>query len=619
MCGICGVAHADPSRPIDGGALRRMADLLAHRGPDGWGMVEHGGVGLAHRRLSIIDLEGGAQPLANEDESVWVTYNGEIYNFQPLREQLERRGHVFRTRCDTEVLVHLYEDFGDDFPKLLNGIFAFALHDRARGRVLLARDQLGVKPLFYGERAGSLVFGSEIKAVLFGMDRAAEVRPESLQEYLIFRYVAAPRTFVKDVHRLPPGHIAVWDHGRLELRSYWSPPVPDATVPLEEAVAELDRRLLLAVERQLMSDVPLGVFCSGGVDSGLVTAFAARKAGRLKAFSVGFEREHSAWDETELAADSARRAGADHRILRTDAGQFLEWTRRLVRGSDEPLSHPNSVPLAQLSEFARRDVKVVLTGEGADEVFLGYPRYRITALKHRLSPLPDPALALTSALIGALPGHRAKKLARLLPLDPADEVILNSEFVRSDVVQRLTGSPIDPALGERRALLRRHGNGGDPVEAISRYETLTYLVSALERLDRVSMAASLEARVPLLDVELVEWALRLRASVRLAGGRNKAVLKRLGERWLSPRITHGPKSGFGLPLDAWFRRPEYAPLVDGIGDPSHPATEHFDARLLRNAKHEHLSGKRDHGELMWLLANVYLWFGQASVAAAPSR
>lgn len=610
MCGICGIAHADPNRPIVPDVLRRMSDSIAHRGPDGAGAVVHEGVGLGHRRLSIIDVDGGAQPLSNEDGQIWVTYNGEIYNFKPLKDDLERRGHVFKTRCDTEVLVHLYEEYGDDFPKMLNGIFAFALHDRRRRRVLIVRDHLGVKPLFYGVQNDTLVFGSEIRAVLRGMGRAPCIRSESLQEYLIFRYLAAPATFVDGVSRMPPGHLGVWENGKLRLQEFWSPPNTGRTkVALGDAVEELDRRLALAVDRQLMSDVPLGVFCSGGVDSGLVTAYASRFAGAgLNAFAVGFESDHSGWDETELAADSARRANADFHVLRTNAPDFLSWTQLLAAGGDEPLSHPNSVPLAQLSQFARRTVTVVLTGEGADEVFLGYPRYQIAAIQDRLSAVPQGLRAGLAKSFGLLPGHRMRKLAALLPMSYDDQCLFNSAFVSPSLVSRLTRGPVDAALLARRDLLTDSTADNEAVEALSRYEVLTYLVSALERIDRVSMASGLEARVPLLDVELVEWAMKLDAGVKLAGGRNKAILKQLGDRFLSPRITRGPKSGFGLPLDEWFRRPEYAPLVARLSDPAHPAAQHFDRGTLDKALSEHASRTANHGELIWLLANVYLWY-----------
>lgn len=608
MCGICGLAYADSDRPVSAATLSRMRDLIAHRGPDGAGDVTHEGVGLAHRRLSIIDVEGGAQPLANEDGSIWVTFNGEIYNHLELRADLLRRGHKFRTRCDTEVLVHLYEEHGDAFPRLLNGIFAFGLHDRRRHRVLLARDHLGVKPLFYGQGVDVLAFGSEIRPVLAGLGIRPEIRTDSLQEYMVFRYICAPRTFVKGVFRLPPAHVAIWEKGTLRLQRFWDPPSNSGpAVSLEQAEEELHDLLAKAVDRQLMSDVPLGVFCSGGVDSGLVTVYAARTVGPgLASFSFGFDEP--GWDETPLAADTARRAGAQHRVLRGEPGEFLAWNRRLAALSDEPVSHPNSVALAQLSQFARQHVKVVLTGEGADELFCGYPRYKIARAHAALQKAPRLAVRALAAILRHAPEHRLRKLGALLPLAPAAQHIFNSAFVDGDVVARITGHDLGDALLERRAVLDEIAWAPDATDTLSRYEMKTYLVSALERLDRVSMASGLEARVPLLDIELVEWGTRLPAAVKLAGGRNKAVLKRLGERTLSSKVTAGPKSGFGLPLDAWFRTPQFQDFIAEIGDPSHPATTHFDGRLLRTIRDDHAQHRAEHGELLWLLANVYLWY-----------
>ena len=607
MCGISGIAHAQRECSVSVDLLREMRDALTHRGPDGAGLITYEGVGLAHRRLSIIDVQGGAQPLANEDSTIWVTFNGEIYNFQRLRGELIARGHQFSTRCDTEVLVHMYEEYGDDFPTRLNGIFAFAIHDRRRGRVLLARDHLGVKPLFYAVQDETLFFGSEVRSVLIGMEERPRISTEALQEYLTFRYICAPRTFVEGVHRLLPGHVAIWQDGHLQLKRYWRPPepmVPADSVGLDEYVEELDHRLRVAVDRQLMSDVPLGVFCSGGVDSGLVTSYAARTAGDgLASFSFGFvERE---WDETSLASDSAERARTTHHVLRTGKDEFLDWMQRLIRLDVEPLSHPNSVALGQLSSLARQSVKVVLTGEGADELFCGYPRYRIAGLQGNLTSLPRGALRALASGLAVVPGHRARKLRELIALDPTDQYLLNSAFVPPEQVERITGRSLNGAFRERRALLAYVATS-DAIDTLSRYETLTYLVSALERLDRVSMANGLEARVPLLDIELVEWALALPSGVKVRDGRSKAILKQLGERWLAPQITRGRKSGFGLPLDEWFRSKPFAELMNQLGDANHPATSLFDAAHVRSIRNSHLRGA-NWGEALWLISNVYLW------------
>jgi asparagine synthase (glutamine-hydrolysing) len=616
MCGICGLAHSDPTQPVDLGVAHRMRDAIAHRGPDGEGMHVAAGVALGHRRLSIIDIAGGAQPLSNEDGTVWVTYNGEIYNFQPLRESLVNLGHRFRTHCDSEVLVHAYEEWGDEFVGRLNGMFAFAIHDIRRGRVLLSRDHLGIKPLFYCVRDGTLYFASEIKAIL-AAGIPARVRRESVQEYLVFRYVAGANSFYEDIHRLPAGHSAVFERRRLTVSAFWTPPLDEGPpMSLDEAAEELDGLLRRAVSAQMMSDVPLGTFCSGGVDSGLVSALAAASSPHtLQTFAVGFEDR--TWDERALAADTARRIKSDHHVVIAEPGEFLALLPRLIWHHDEPLSHPNSIPLYQLSRFARKFVTVILTGEGADELFCGYPRYHVARLRGAADLLPPVVRGLLASFAAAGPGHRLAKVAGSLRETLDDAILLNSAYVEPELVERLSRAPVNAALEERRALLARARSNCGTVATLSRYELLTYVGCALDRIDRMSMAASLEGRVPFLDVPLVEWGLRVAGRLKLAGRENKRVVKRVGERYLSPAITRGAKSGFGIPLDAWFRSPVFAPLLARLRDPDHPAAELFDQTVLQRIVAEHASGTHDRGEALWVLGNVYVWAEHNLAAAAP--
>jgi asparagine synthase (glutamine-hydrolysing) len=608
MCGICGIAYADPTRQVDRDRLVFMRDLLEHRGPDGAGVYYGQGVGLGHRRLSIIDLEGGSQPLANEDQTVWVTFNGEIYNYRALATDLAERGHHFRTRSDTEVLVHAYEEYGLDFVSRLEGMFAFALHDTVHHRTVLARDHFGIKPLFYALADGGLFFGSEAKAVVAALDRTPTMDSAALQEYLTFRYVAWSRSFFEGIHRLPPGHLAEWEGGRLNVRRYWS--VTERSVSesatLPEAADALEALLDRSVQSQLMSDVPLGTFCSGGVDSGLVTAYAARHStGALHTFSVGFD--DPAWDETPLARGTAARFNTQHHVLRVRGDTFAESLSRLIWYHDEPLSHPNSMPLYMLSEYARRYVKVVLTGEGADELFGGYPRYHLARVGAAAARWPRWASIVAGQVARSLPGHRAALVARLLPRTFEDAILLNSAYVDPHVVEALTGRLLDDATAERRRLVHDSVVPNDPLASISRYELQTYLGCALDRMDTMSMASGLEGRVPFLDVPLAEWGLSLPSSLKLSGRSTKRVLKLLAERTLSPEITRGRKSGFGLPLNAWFRSGPLASLLDRLRDPSHPAAVHFDRRMLGALVESHLRGSADHGEILWLLSNVYLW------------
>ena len=609
MCGICGLAGASPSHPVDERRLNAMRDAIAHRGPDGFGAHRTAGVGLGHRRLSIIDVAGGAQPLSNEDGTVWVTFNGEIYNYAELTQRLVRLGHVFRTHSDTEVLVHAYEEYGADFVKELNGMFAFAIHDVARGRVLLARDHLGIKPLFYAVDAGMLLFGSEIKSVVAGLGRTPRLRPEALQEYLVFRYVAGVGSFFEDVHRLAPGHFAIWEHGALTIHRFWAPPHDTIASrgEMRDAADEVERLLISAVESQMMSEVPLGAFCSGGVDSGLVTGYAAKASPhQLQTFVVGFD--DPAWDESSLAARTAAHFGTDHHKVVAEPGEFIDLLPRLVWHNDEPLSHPNAIPLYQLSRFARRSVTVVLTGEGADELFCGYPRYQIAQLRGTLDALPSVGRRMIAAAARMMPGHRAAKLADLVGRSRDDSLILNSAYVTPALVGRLTGFEVDGALDERRRLLASARASDDDIATLSRYELLTYLGCALDRMDRMSMAASLEGRVPFLDIPLVEHAVRMATGHKLGRGETKRVLKVLARRQLSDDVAGRSKSGFGVPLGDWFRSPTLAPALDRLRDPLHPAANHFQRSALDQLLAEHASHRVDHGEALWMLTNVYIWY-----------
>jgi len=356
MCGFCGFACSNEEQPLDVERLRAMNAAIAHRGPDGLGEYTAAGVALGHRRLSIIDIEGGQQPLSNEDGSIWIVFNGEIYNFAELAQRLKTLGHQFRTRSDTEVIVHAYEEYGLDFVTHLNGMFALAIHDTKRSQVVLARDHFGIKPLFYSISDGELVFGSEIKSVLIGTGARPAPNPKALIEYIIFRYSAGARTFFSGVSRLPPASIAVWSHGRLAVRRYWSPPRPEVDSLGDcEVQRQFADKLENAVTSQLISEVPLGSFCSGGVDSGLVTAHASLHSDvRFRTFSVGFEEGE--WDETSRAVETSERYGTDHHSLTLRAHDLLSLVPTLLGHNDEPLSHPNSVPLYLLSGLARTAV-----------------------------------------------------------------------------------------------------------------------------------------------------------------------------------------------------------------------------------------------------------------------
>lgn len=604
MCGICGIALRDHRLEVDPNRLVRMRDTLTHRGPDDADIWRHQNVGFGHRRLSIIDVAGGHQPLSNEDGTVWVAFNGEIYNFPSLMAELKAKGHAFRTRSDTEVLVHAYEEWGDGFVARLNGMFAFSIYDMTNRRLLLARDHFGIKPLLYAETPEGLFWGSEVKAVLAGANIRAQASAEGISEYLVFRYRAGEPTFFEGVRRLPSAHVGVWEEGRrLRVSRYWSLPTPGGrNGSMADAANELARGVRTATQTQLISDVPLGAFCSGGLDSGIITGFATEaRSEPTHTFSVGFRNPE--WDESALARANAEKFGTRHHVITLEPGDFLKTIRSTIRHHDEPLSHPNTIAFVSLSRLAREHVTVVLTGEGSDELFGGYPRYHIARLNHAARNWGrGPRRVLASAL-ALLPDHRARRAADLLPLPYEDALIFNSAYADPRVVRELVGVPLP--MDERRRILAESLVPGDPLASLARYELRTYLSCLLDRMDRATMAASLEARVPFLDVPLAEWALSLDSSYKLRGSENKAVVRALAKRRLAPEVATARKSGFGLPIGDWLRT-EAGALVDALRDTLHPSAKHFDARALGRVVDAFQAGAPN-SDLVWLLVNVYLW------------
>jgi asparagine synthase (glutamine-hydrolysing) len=615
MCGICGIAASTTSNETDERTLEAMRASLAHRGPDGSGVYRHGGVGFVHTRLSIIDVGGGKQPLSNEDGSVWITFNGEIYNYRELRGELIARGHQFRTQSDTEVLVHLYEEEGTAMVHRLHGMFAFAIHDQREDIVFLARDHFGIKPLFYAVADGTMAFGSEIKAVLAAFSAKAGTTTEAVQEYLLFRAIGDDRTFFRDVKRLRPGSSAVWKQGRLTTLRYWSPPapVPDEAMTLGSAVDRLETWLEEAVRSQMMSDVPLGTFCSGGVDSGLTSHYAARHAsGHLHTFSVGFKE--AAWDESALARDTAKRIGSEHHVFWADPEAFLAALPDLIWNHDEPLGHANSVLIALLSRYARQYVTVVLTGEGSDELFGGYPRHHVVGLAARLRALPDFAERLVRLSFAHFGGRKGRLIANTSEVSALEAIVLNSSMLPRPLVSALTGNDCATVIYQRLGEAERLSVPEDPVASISRYDQRYYLPALLDRMDRMTMAHGLEGRVPFLDVRLAEWASTVPSRLKLGVLENKRVVKALADRHLSPKVVRGPKSGFGVPFGDWLRDATWQSLADRLLDRNHAAGALIDTALVSRMAGRHLQGAEDHGDALWQLANIYLWYETKFVA-----
>lgn len=611
-----------PGATVREGRLRAMRDSMTHRGPDDAGSVVRGPVGLAHRRLSIIDLAGGHQPMCDPEERFWIAYNGELYNFRSLRRTLEQRGCRFRTRSDTEVILRAFEVYGVDCVEHLRGMFAFAIWDDREQRLFLARDRLGIKPLYFAERDDELLFASEIKGLLAGLPGSPRFNRAVLPEYLASRYVAGEETFFEGVNKLLPGHRMLWTpSGGLRRERYWQPPEAqdDPGVSYETHVQAVRAGLEDAVESHLVSDVPLGLFLSGGIDSTVLASLTApRISGPVQTFSVGFsEREANEFDYARMAA---RHVGARHREVLLSSRQFFAELPRLIWHEDEPIAFSSSVPLNVVSRLAREHVKVVLTGEGADELFLGYDyRYRVTDWNLRLGGLYGRALPrgvrrAIAASIPRLPRSLRRYAERtFLDMDgSARDAFFENFSVFRDPARRqlLRDFPDDPVVGGEvhEQGLRYYGEGPkDVLAAMSRADLQTYLVELLMKQDQMSMAASLESRVPFLDHHLVESVSRIPGRVRLHGGTTKALLRDAVRDLVPEPIMNRRKMGFPVPVGPWLAGP-HAGLVDEyvLGDRARQRG-YFRPDTLQNLAAQHRSGAVDHADRLWLLINLEIW------------
>jgi asparagine synthase (glutamine-hydrolysing) len=621
MCGIVGVVARDPVSAIDPLRVKRMRDVLTHRGPDGEGLWVDGPVGLGHRRLAIIDPARGQQPMSNEDGSVWLVFNGEIYNHADLRPGLEARGHRYRTRSDSETIVHLYEEAGEAVVEPLRGMFAFAIWDRRARRLLLARDRLGIKPLYIALTDRELLFASEIKGIL-AAGVAAELRTDALPEYLATRFVSGDETFYKGIRRLLPGHTLTWsaDQGARHRR-YWSIPPAEPAVgadaPIQQEALRLRDALGAAVRRHLMSDVPLGVFLSGGIDSSALAALAAPlAAGALQTFAVGFDEPEA--NELPFARIVADAIHADHHEVVVSPRDYFEALPKLVWHEDEPIAFTSSVPLYFVSALARDRVKVVLTGEGADELFLGYNRYRVTHWNARLGRpyaalVPRAIRHRLQRLFGGVPvGMRRYTRRTFLAMEPDIRTLFCQNFavfpeaqqfrlLRRSVHDRFDRDPY-------AAVLRCYDEaGGSPLDRMSRADLATYLHELLMKQDQMSMAASIESRVPFLDDELVAYALRLPSRQKLRGWQTKAVLRAAVRDLLPAAILTRRKMGFPVPVGRWLREAYWPIAEEFVLAPRARERQLFDVAALTQLAYEHRAGLADHGEQLWLLINLEIW------------
>lgn len=635
MCGIVGIVDLRGRREIDRDLLVRMNESQHHRGPDEVGLHVEPGVGLGHRRLSIIDLSTGQQPLYNEDRSVVVVYNGEIYNYRSLIPELTALGHTFRTRSDTEVIVHAWEAWGAACVDRLRGMFAFVLWDRNRQTLFLARDRLGVKPLHYAFLPdGYLLFGSELKALLAHPGFRREIEPRAVEEYFALGYVPDPRTIFKGASKLPPANTLTLRRGQppAEPAVYWDPRFTlDRTLAPEYAARELATRLDESVRLRMIAEVPLGAFLSGGVDSGAVVAsMAAVSAGPVNTCSIAFA--DPAFDESRYAQQVAERYRTHHHVERVESDDF-DLVDLLARIYDEPYADSSALPTYRVCQLARRHVTVALSGDGGDENFGGYRRYRLHVAEERLRrALP---LALRRPVFGALGRAypkadwaprflRAKSTLQALGRDEVGAYFHGVSILRDDMRRQLFSARFRASLGGYEAVevFRRHAalaDTDDPLALVQYLDLKTYLVGDINtKVDRAAMANSLEVREPLMDHSLVEWLASLPSSLKLRDGEGKWLLKKTMESRLPHEILYRPKMGFAVPLARWFRGPLRDRVRTALTGGGLAETGYFEPAYLRRLVDDHQSGVRDYSAPLWTLLMFDAFLRNVVDGSAPA-
>jgi asparagine synthase (glutamine-hydrolysing) len=625
MCGIAGIVASDRLNAGERARLERMRDILAHRGPDDAGTYSDGQAALLHRRLSIVDLVQGHQPLANEDETIWVAFNGEIYNHADIRPELEAAGHRYRTRSDTETIVHAYEQWGDACVEHFRGMFAFAIWDLKRRRLFLARDRMGIKPLYWTVTNGRLLFASEIKAILESGLVRAQANERGIPELLGTRYLSGAETLFRGIYRLLPGHVLTFEDGTAVTRLWWDVPVGRTRPDVErltdtEAVAQFREKLEEAVRTRLMADVPLGMFLSGGLDSSAIAALMAGMIGRpLETFSVAFRQR--TFSELEYARQVATAIHAHPHEIVIDEADFFGALPRLVWHEDEPIAHPSSVPLYFVSKLARDHVKVVLTGEGSDELLAGYGKYPRALANWRVgrfwSIAPEPIRQFVEdTVVPRLPsrvGRYAQRSFLAMPRTP--EAMFFDNFAAIGL--RRQSSLLDPRLaalatpaayGESRAYFDRPNGHSTTLDRLLYADLKTYLVELLMKQDQMSMAASIESRVPFLDHHLVEFAAALPPRMKLRGFTTKWILREAARTLLPQEILTRRKMGFPVPFGRWMRGTGAAVARDVLLDSRARQRGITDPDRVAALIDAHAIGQADASDAIWSLLNLELWY-----------
>jgi asparagine synthase (glutamine-hydrolysing) len=619
MCGICGIYDYSRKALVDKLVIDKMLQVLRHRGPDDDGIFIDQELALGMRRLSIIDLEGGRQPIYNEDKSIAVVCNGEIYTYRELTHELKQQGHTFATASDTEVIVHLYEEYGEECIHHMRGMFAFALWDVPRRKLLVARDRLGIKPLYYTLAGERLVFGSEIKAILQHPDVRASVDLKAMGNFLSLKYVPAPQTLFAGICSLPPGHVLTCDRHGLAVRRYWDLSfAPSQTDKLKEEayLEQLDALLKESVKLRLRSDVPFGAFLSGGVDSSMIVALMSRFLNEpVKTFSVGFDGGGRKPDELPYARLIARKFQTAHHEIIVGHEDFTRLAEKVIWHLDQPIADQATIATYRLSELAAKSVKMVLSGEGGDELFAGYARYAGERFSPFFSHLPEPAKQFALAISRRFPRLYRPKLA-LFALCQADEAArfvnwfplfnhrMKTDLLTADFQQALECNSVDDIFADHLA----RSNAVGALNRMLYVDTKLWLPDLLLlRGDKLCMAASLEARVPILDHKLVEFAAGLPPHLKLRGLKRKYLLKKLGASMLPEQIIHRKKQGFPIPISMWFRKEARSFARDLLSPGRIKNRGLFNPVFVENLLDEHESGFADRGSLIWGLISLEIW------------
>jgi asparagine synthase (glutamine-hydrolysing) len=608
VCGFCGFVEARRNREEKSRIMSAMTGQIVHRGPDDEGQHIAEGAALGFRRLSIIDLAAGHQPMTNEDGSLWLVFNGEIYNYQELRHDLLARGHRFQTQTDSEVVLHLYEEYGTACLGHLRGMFAFLIWDEGESRLFGARDRFGIKPLYYAEHSGDLILASEAKSILEYPGFPRHVNEDSLQHYFTFQFIPDPETLFAGIRRIPPAHGFTYAHGKLDIFPYWELTFGPENKPLDHFVEGTKHLLTEAVRMHMMSEVPRGAFLSSGVDSSVIAALL-RRLERLKTFSVGYAEAH--YDELSDAAETARLLGTEHKELRISGGEFWRALPKIVWHMDEPVADPAACSLYFVAGLAAKDITVVLSGEGADEVFGGYGIYREPAEVDKFGRIPSPMRTLLKHAARALPdGIKGKDYVRRATTPLSERYFGNALIFTEDQKDMLL-----PGRGRRRLspldITRPYFDKVRDLDDISQMQYLDFKTwlsgDILTKADRMTMAHSLELRVPFLDHKLVEFAATIPHHYKIAEGMTKYVLRKASEDWLPPAVTTRPKRGFPVPTREWIRKDW---LRDVRGALSTPVAEGFiDKSYALRLLDEHLAGKRDNSRRLWAILVFMNWYG----------